>query len=413
MRKGCRPATVLKRQEERESFAISRAEMQRVRNEAIDRRGAVLLDSREERFQGIVPSTLGLLRVQMLLEGCAVGCRPLRLARPRVELIHPSPTIARRQRKLCQQECRHKVMPLGSRFREVLTTFADLDELPGKRTYRRRCHARNDSPETCEDSNPLVAILNGVTEFSTTSRAARFARRRRLRAAASGRPRRRVSTSTRQDAGVPPQQWTRDPMQVLQPLAASSQEGGALVLWAVWCADALDYADAIDDEFFGQGNTRGFQPEVIDLAHVRWAAGTASTAIDLCAAALGSWYCGVLAGAHQLDLRKIRPWAHNKNVSATRAKLPPAGRAWVRRTWVDADYKTLLALRNPFTHSRLPRHLTRPTSGHSGRTAFPLPPRPGSSPTIDSRTAVLVARDVARVHVQDFLDEVDARRLGP
>jgi hypothetical protein len=213
---------------------------------------------------------------------------------------------------------------------------------------------------------------------------------------------------------VPPQPWSRDPVQILQRrLSPSAQEGGALTLWAVWCVEALDYAAEIDDEFYMQSKTRGFHPDVIDIAHVRWSAGTASTAIDLCAAALGSWYCGTQPGAFQLDLRKIRPWANDTAVSRRRAKLPAAARAWVRRSWVDSEYKTLLVVRNPFTHSRLPRHLTGSTLAHSGRTAFPVQQKASKTArAVGARVLVLLARDVARRHVQEFLDEIDDRRIG-
>jgi hypothetical protein len=219
---------------------------------------------------------------------------------------------------------------------------------------------------------------------------------------------------------VPPRPWSRAPLEVLQRGQASADEGGALTLWAAWCVEALDYAVELDDEFFGQSQTRDFRPDAIDLAHVRWSAGTGSTAIDLCAAALGSWHCGVHRGAHQLDLRMIRPrakdrtGAKDKSVERRRKALPAAAKAWVRRTWVDPQYKTLLAVRNPFTHARLPRIVALGTTGHQGRTAFRIQHTRGStSQELDSRELVLLARDVARRHVQEFLDQLDARHLGP
>jgi hypothetical protein len=159
--------------------------------------------------------------------------------------------------------------------------------------------------------------------------------------------------------------------------------------------EALDYLDDIDDEFVRTSRTRGFHPHTIDLAHVRWAAGTAVTAIDLCAAALGNWYCGVPGDNHALDLADVR---------SQRNKLPPSATAWVERVWTDPEYETLRKVRNPFTHRRLPRHLTV-----GGRTAFPISP----SKTVGSRELVLLARDVARRHVQDFFVQIEARRIGP
>ena len=186
------------------------------------------------------------------------------------------------------------------------------------------------------------------------------------------------------------------------------------MLWAAWCVESLDYAVALDDDFYVGGQTRGFHPDVIDLAHVRWTAGTAGTAIDLCAAALGAWYCAVAPGAYQLDLRKIRPWARDNKVKRLRSSLPTPARAWVRRTWSDPDYKALLAIRNPFTHYRMARLLSIGGSGHTGRTEFstlPAGPRRRSA-TLSARKLVVMAQDLAHRHVQDFLDEIDAGRVG-
>lgn len=229
---------------------------------------------------------------------------------------------------------------------------------------------------------------------------------------------------------MPPRPWSREPVEVLQRGQASADEGGALTLWAAWCVWALDYLVELDDEFFGQSQTRDFPPDVIDLANVRWSAGTASTAIDLCAAALGSWHCGVPAGAHQLDLREIREWAKVTSVDRSgpisavisffsreqrrRKALPADAKAWVRQTWADQEYQTLRAVRNPFTHARLPRIVILGTQGHQRRTAFRIQhTRRSTSRELDARELVLLARDVARRHVQEFLDRLDARHLGP
>src|SRR5687767_8239887 len=75
-------------------------------------------------------------------------------------------------------------------------------------------------------------------------------------------------------------------------------DAGALLTWAMWAAEDVEYLDKVDQRAFG-GPRRilyGHHPDVVDLAHVRWAAGSAVTAIDLCAAVLGRKYCGVKHG---------------------------------------------------------------------------------------------------------------------
>jgi hypothetical protein len=92
--------------------------------------------------------------------------------------------------------------------------------------------------------------------------------------------------------------------------------------------EALDYLEELDDDFFTTPSMRGFHPHTIDLAHVRFAAVTALTAIDLCAAALGNWYCGVPGDNHALDLADIRPWPRKetKGTSGSDAEAASAPR---------------------------------------------------------------------------------------
>ncbi|MDP9183748.1 MAG: hypothetical protein M3P04_13350, partial [Actinomycetota bacterium] len=44
----------------------------------------------------------------------------------------------------------------------------------------------------------------------------------------------------------------------------------------------------------------------MDISHVRWATSNAITALDLCAATLGTLFCGN-TGGHELSLRSFDP----------------------------------------------------------------------------------------------------------
>lgn len=196
-------------------------------------------------------------------------------------------------------------------------------------------------------------------------------------------------------------------MEVLQRLSETpvAQEGAALLMWSAWAVESLGYLDDLERSYFVEGNTGGFPGEVIDLAHVRWSAGTAMTALDLCAASLGVWYCGVAAGSHQ---RKVKDFAD----PASRLALPGPAAAWIETVLADSDFGATSDTRNPFTHGRVARHISVgnvPTTAHAGRTE--LRQRGGS--LMSARDVVVRSRELAWRHVQSFLDGVDAADFGP
>lgn len=207
---------------------------------------------------------------------------------------------------------------------------------------------------------------------------------------------------------MPPHSWTLRPVETTSDkLGGRDGEAAALVLWATWAVDALHYLADVDD----QRDLRGQHPDVVDIAHVRWGAGTAITALDLCAAALGRLHCGA-TGPHELDLRQV--------VHASRwARLPAGARRWVTAATADPDYGVVLAARNPMTHARLPRTLSIANvapRAHEQRTAFPvfgLPANP-LDPTevvakrpVPARELIETARDVATRHIEAFLAAVN------
>jgi hypothetical protein len=188
----------------------------------------------------------------------------------------------------------------------------------------------------------------------------------------------------------------------------SDSEAGALLSWAMWAAEDVGYLDHLDHRAFG-GRRRtlyGYHPDVVDLAHVRWAAGSAVTAIDLCAAVLGRNYCHV-KGNHQLALAAFVDKTKGLGLLA---QLPGDAQRWVKAVSRDPDFGTVKRARNPMTHSRLPRTIqggNRKPGPHEQRTSLPVGP---NGALVGARDIVLLAKAVAQKHVEYFLDGVMARK---
>ncbi|WP_156745006.1 hypothetical protein [Mycobacterium sp. E2238] len=109
-----------------------------------------------------------------------------------------------------------------------------------------------------------------------------------------------------------PQLWPTGPQAVEQRFNKRHGPGTTLpnsFAWAVWTAEVSDYLEKLDAGHPG-GDAHvpptGTHPDLVDIAHVRWATGNAITAIDLCAATIGRLFCGN-TGPHELSLARLRP----------------------------------------------------------------------------------------------------------
>jgi hypothetical protein len=205
-------------------------------------------------------------------------------------------------------------------------------------------------------------------------------------------------------------------------------------MWAAWTIDALNYLADVDQVQGGyQQSVNGHHADIIDIAHVRWATGSAITALDLCAAALGTRYCGN-SGSNEFNLRyfetckpklkgllkkirKLLPLKYrarfnhffrgkrNRMVEARRALLPPEFLAWVDAVLADNRYKKIHGARNRFTHSWLSRNLTvGGPGGHPDRTGFKIKK---CQMAINSRELVELSTELATDHVQEFFNVLD------
>lgn len=185
----------------------------------------------------------------------------------------------------------------------------------------------------------------------------------------------------------------------------SDGDAGALLTWAVWTCHSLDYLKRLDDHAFGSQPRVLHEgpPDIVDLAHVRWASGSAVTALDLCAATLGRLYAG---GASAKELALVDLSSKSKLAPTLRHTIPAPGIAWVDAALADADYVMLKRTRNPMTHSRIVRTLQAGTVSpgpHGQRTLLPVGP---NGALVDAREVVVTADRFAFRNVESFLDGV-------
>ena len=210
--------------------------------------------------------------------------------------------------------------------------------------------------------------------------------------------------------------WTKEPVTVVKNYEARCKSTllSSLFLWATWAVEGLYYLDDLDSDWSNYSNPAGsHHPDIIDMAHARWASGTAITALDLCAAGLARQYCK-WTGLNELDLRGFDVNAasgnrRRKQTLARRSNLRPSALAWVDDVLADPRYQTILNARNPLAHSRLPRHLRISIGGEpkKDRMDFKITIN-GNQIQIGSRELVLQSRDFAGEHVDRFLCVIDA-----
>lgn len=205
--------------------------------------------------------------------------------------------------------------------------------------------------------------------------------------------------------------WSKNPVAVAQQYDARHGAGplGPLFIWATWAVDGLYYLDDVDAVQANYPNSVGVHhPDVVDIAHVRWATGSAVTALDLCAAALGRLYCGWIK-VKELDLRDFDPATQRISATNMRSSLSPSALGWVDAVLADTRYKNIQGARNPLTHAWMSRHLQRSIGGggggHPARTAFRIL---ATNAQMGARDLVEQSKALAGEHVDAFLQVIDA-----
>lgn len=183
----------------------------------------------------------------------------------------------------------------------------------------------------------------------------------------------------------------------------------ALLIWAKWAAEGVCYAVDLDDAHRkGPAPVGGYSPDVLDVSHARWAAGSAVTALDLCAAVLGRRYCSAGQSGNEWSLRRFDASTSQKNANRL-TQLPEDAQLWVQEVLADPDYRTVVDARDPLTHSWVTQNVYITLGADiPRRVAFQVSPQQGE---IEPRDLLLTAKRVAVTHMERFLAGVMAKRF--
>jgi hypothetical protein len=203
---------------------------------------------------------------------------------------------------------------------------------------------------------------------------------------------------------MPLHAWQTEPNEIIRAfeIRFKNPEAGALIAWSVYTVESLYYLDDLDSEF---DNTRlsvaDHRPDVIDVAHARWATTSCITSLDLCAAALGRAFCGNM-GDREYDLGYFNQQGRSSissNVIKRRIQLPPNARKWLDDVFSDPDYEVMKLARDWLTHSRVKRHFELTIGSSPQRLKLGL-----STGQIPIRDIIELTRDLATKHVAEFLN---------
>ncbi len=195
----------------------------------------------------------------------------------------------------------------------------------------------------------------------------------------------------------------------------NSQHGaiGHLASAAGRAAESLVYLAELDDRRFkGVWPVDGYQNDVVDDGHVRWAATGALTTLDLCMAAaarLGGFALRPPRGED--SIRDYYAVTNSGKIKDNRHLTIPPWRTWIDGVVGDTRYETLLSVRNALVHAdafRIIHGTTGQLAGHSLRYGYSvgplIPPVQQSSHfKIMARDIVELSRDAALDHTRAFV----------
>lgn len=182
---------------------------------------------------------------------------------------------------------------------------------------------------------------------------------------------------------------------------------------AARAAESLVYLADLDDcRFRGIWPIDAYSNDTVDDAHVRWAATSALTSIDLCiacAARLGNF--SNLKTGGEASVRNYYSVNRSGKVTDKRNLVPAPWRTWIDGAVNDPGYHKLLRVRHALVHADAIRHCYATTdsiSGHSMRFGYyigPLQPPVGTATHqhVSAREVVEVSRDTSSHHVRCFI----------
>lgn len=202
--------------------------------------------------------------------------------------------------------------------------------------------------------------------------------------------------------------WSKNPVEVIRAYESRNGKSGIspLLLWATWAVESLYYLSDLDNKAIDPSWINGHDPDVIDVAHARWATGTAITSLDLCAAVLGRVYYSH-SGPNELDLRHFDPKSTKvrKDPKKHIKHLPFTALIWTENVLLDSRYKLIQGARNPLTHAWLGRTLTANRSkNHASRVQIQVFAK---APPTGTHDIVMQSKELASERVDEFVQVID------
>jgi hypothetical protein len=139
-----------------------------------------------------------------------------------------------------------------------------------------------------------------------------------------------------------PYEWSQDPVAAAHRLSSANADAQARLTFAVECVNGLHYLVDLDEHLVptdAATQVLSHNWQVVDMAHVRWAASSAITALNLCAAALGRLYCEIRGNKKDLTVQ-----------SDALDAVPGKPSNWITAVRCDDHYIGLRELRDALTH---------------------------------------------------------------
>jgi hypothetical protein len=193
---------------------------------------------------------------------------------------------------------------------------------------------------------------------------------------------------------MPPVNWAMEPSVIVSDFAMrhGHPHHAGLILHGVWAVDGLHYLAELDlEDDLSTDTIRGYPPDRVDVAHVRWATATCVTALDLCAAGIGRILCGHM-GIKELAATHFarRDDGNGKH----RGALPPLILNWFDELFNDAGYMKVKRVRDALTHGLVRRHFKMP------RERLDIQVR---NVRMDAPSIVTISRDTAERQISELL----------
>lgn len=197
----------------------------------------------------------------------------------------------------------------------------------------------------------------------------------------------------------------------VQVTASRNEEAGRCLRWAIQATQSLAY---LSDLHASLPSTRqlpgGHDLLAVHVAHARWAATTATTAVDLCSAVLGLLYLPTRRSGRYYDFRELSAKVRDTHVHC-------GAREWLGEAVESDDFRVVDGLRDPLAHRTLGRHYAvkftarspiPSATDHLVQTSFEVD---GNDAPIAADQVVLTAERCARHIVGSFLARAASGRI--